>query len=88
MTTLFQIAVGHDDKTGQYSVLAQCLADGQIARNDGPDLRKVMANVSKSLRAKARQLKNFPAQEPSRIIQINGGANGNGAQKLIVPATN
>lgn len=83
MTTLFQIAVGHDAEAKTYSAVVHCLPDNRIARvPDNANLRVVMAGVSKLVRKKTQAIKNFPLpSEPSPIIDPK---EANGSRGLIV----
>lgn len=82
MTSLFNIAVGYDEKTKLYGAIVHSLTDEKVARvpND-ENLKNVMAEVVKMVRERRKLITQFPlpeAPEPSRIITPNG----NGSPQL------
>lgn len=79
MTTLFNIAVGHDAEKNLYGAIVHSLQDDKIARvTNDKSLPVVMSQVRKLVKKRDGFLKRFPLQEPSRII-VPGS---NGAPKL------
>lgn len=84
MKKLFDIGIGKDETTEQYFAIANSLTDKKSAVFKGKSMRLVLAKMSKRLREKTQETKNFPITEPSRIITLNG----KGDPKLIVPARN
>lgn len=83
MKKLFDLGLGLDEKTGTYFAIVNSLTDNKTARVADPNIRVVLAKLSKMIRKKVKDINCFPMEkpEPSRIIQLNG--NGE-SKKLIV----
>lgn len=63
MRTLFQIAIGHDESTG-YHILVHSLTDDKVLRIESISVGRTLKELDKSLRAKLKEIKNFPLPEP------------------------
>jgi hypothetical protein len=74
--TLFNIAIGYDEKTNLYRAIVHSLIDDKVARvpND-ENLKVVLSEVVRMVRERRKLITQFPlpeAPEPSRILAPNG----------------
>lgn len=82
MTKLFAIAIGYDEEDGNHFANIHSLTDGNIAPVKAKTMYRVLKEVNKLVSDKAREIKNFPLPEPSRIINP---ANDSVSQPVVLP---
>lgn len=72
MTKLFAIAIGFDATDSTYFANVHSLTDNKILKIQSMSAGRVLKEIDKSVRAKLKEIKNFPMEEPGRILAPNG----------------
>lgn len=72
MTKLLAIAIGFDETKQTYFANIHSLTDEQMLNVQSMSASKVLKEIDRAARAKLKQIKNFPLDEPGRILGPNG----------------
>lgn len=72
MTKLFAIAIGFDEKDDTYFANVHSLTDDKVLKVQSISAGKILKETDKAVRAKLKEILNFPLNEPGRILRPNG----------------
>lgn len=85
MTKLFAIAIGSDETDSTYFANVHSLTDDKVLKVQSISAGKILKETDKAVRAKLKEIRNFPLTEPGRILRPNGTSASETPRLTIVP---
>lgn len=88
---LFAVAIGFDENDGTYFANVHSLTDGKVLKCQSISAGKILKEADKAIRAKLKEIKNFPlpepTAEPSPILRPNGTSASETPKLTVVRGT-